>query len=73
MLVWVELCDRRVRQNPSAAHRLVTSGIGRVTDPDSKIVYEDWLKSQKPASTDTAPEKPTMKATKRIRRKNNAS
>lgn len=68
MLVWVELCDRKVRQNPRAAHRLVKSGIGRVTDPDSKIIYDDWLENQKHASTDTAPEKP--KVGKRTRRQN---
>lgn len=73
MLVWVELTGRRIRQTPRAARRLVESGAGRITEPDSKIVYETWLKAQKPASTDTAPERPEMKATKRTRRTNNAS
>jgi len=73
MLVWVQLTGRKIRQSPRAAHRIVESGVGQITDPDSKAVYEEWLKSQKPASTDTAPEKPSVKATKRTRRKNNAS
>jgi hypothetical protein len=71
MLVWVELTGRRIRQSPRAAHRLVESGVGCITDPDSKAVYDTWLKGQKPASTVTAPEKP--KVTKRTRSKNDAN
>lgn len=67
MLVWVELKGRRVRQTPRAAHKLVVSHVGRIIEPGSKEAYEEWLKSQKPASTVPAPEKPT-KAVKRTRK-----
>lgn len=72
MLVRVQLTGRSIRQSPRAAHRLVQSGVGKITDAESLTVYEKWLESQKPASTVPAPEKP-QKAVKRTRRADNAS